>query len=302
MTMNFPSGLYTVIVTPFIECKETGKTVVDYESLCTLLTKQIDEGVRNFVTLGTTSEAPTLNKCEKEIIASYIYQFFSSRDESLFLVAGVNGNCTEMVLSDMNKLERYCDGFMVTVPHYNKPPQRCLYSHFKDVAENTKKPVMVYNVPGRTAKNISIDTVKKLADINNIKAIKEASGDLDQVADLCAQLTDDFYIYSGDDNLILPVLSVGGHGVVSVASHLVGDKIKEMINLFKIGEISKAIELNKSLLPIFKSMFIKTNPIPVKESLNIIGMDVGNTRSPLISLADDEKEELKNVFEENNII
>lgn len=295
MTEEIFGEVLTAMVTPF---KDNGE--VNYKKVRELANYLLNNGSDGLVVLGTTGEVPTLKTKEKIKILDEVVDEVGDKGK---IIANTGSYSTAESIQMTVEAEKIgVDGVMAVVPYYNKPPQAGIYNHFYKIAISTDLPVMVYNVPGRTAKNISIDTVKKLAEIDNIKAIKEASGDLDQVADLCAQLADDFYVYSGDDNLILPVLSVGGHGVVSVAAHLVGDKIKEMINSFKLGEISKAIELNKSLLPIFKAMFIKTNPIPVKESLNIIGMDVGNTRSPLISLADDEKEELKNVFEENNII
>lgn len=295
MTENIFGEVLTAMVTPF---KDNGE--VNYKMIRELADYLLNNGSDGLVVLGTTGEVPTLNKKEKMNI---LKEVVDEVGDSGKIIANTGSYSTAESMEMTVEAEKIgVDGVMAVVPYYNKPPQSGIYKHFYKIAISSDLPVMIYNVPGRTSKNIEINTVKKLAKIDNIKAIKEASGDLNQVANLCAQLDNDFYVYSGDDNLTLPILSVGGHGVVSVAAHLVGTEIKEMINLFKDGELNKAINLNKKLLSIFKGMFITTNPIPVKEALNITGMDVGNPRSPLVSLSDEERKKLKEVLKKGNLI
>ena len=295
MTENIFGEVLTAMVTPF---KDNGE--VNYKMIRELADYLLNNGSDGLVVLGTTGEVPTLNKKEKMNI---LKEVVDEVGDSGKIIANTGSYSTAESMEMTVEAEKIgVDGVMAVVPYYNKPPQSGIYKHFYKIAISSDLPVMIYNVPGRTSKNIEINTVKKLAKIDNIKAIKEASGDLDQVANLSAQTDEDLCIYSGDDNLTLPILSVGGHGVVSVAAHLVGTEIKEMINLFKDGELNKAINLNKKLLSIFKGMFITTNPIPVKEALNITGMDVGNPRSPLVSLSDEERKKLKEVLKKGNLI
>ncbi len=285
----------TAMVTPFTESGE-----VNYEKLRELANYLLDNGSDGLVVLGTTGEIPTLTKEEKKEILKTVVDEVGDRAK---IIAGTGSYSTSASIEMTKEAEKIgVDGVMAVVPYYNKPPQDGLYKHFTSIAKNTSLPVMIYNVPGRTSKNIEVDTVKKLAELDNIIAIKEASGNLNQVAKLCAELEDDFYVYSGDDNLTLPILSVGGQGIVSVASHIVGNKIKEMVTLFKSGKVNKAVELNKELVTVFNAMFITTNPIPVKESLNIIGINVGPLRSPLIPLNKKEHEKIKSVLTANNLI
>ena len=295
MTENIFGEVLTAMVTPF---KDNGE--VNYKKVRELADYLLKNGSDGLVVLGTTGEVPTLNKEEKKNILKEVVDEAENRGT---VIANTGSYSTADSIEMTVEAEKIgVDGVMAVVPYYNKPPQNGIYNHFYKIAVSTDLPVMIYNVPSRTSRNIEVSTVEKLANIDNIKAIKEASGDLDQVANLSAQTDEDLCIYSGDDNLILPILSVGGHGVVSVAAHLVGSEIKDMINLFKKGELNKAIDLNKKLLKIFKAMFITTNPIPVKEALNIVGMKVGDPRSPLISLSAEKKNELKDILKNSDII
>lgn len=295
MSENIFGEVLTAMVTPF---KDNGE--VNYEKVRELANYLLDNGSDGLVVLGTTGEVPTLNEKEKINILKEVVDEVGDRGT---VIANTGSYSTAESIKMTVEAEKIgVDGVMAVVPYYNKPPQSGLYNHFYKIAISTELPVMVYNVPGRTSKNIELETVKRLAKIDNIKAIKEASGNLEQVANICAQTDDDFYVYSGDDSLTLPILSVGGHGVVSVAAHIVGKEIKEMVSLFKEGELNKAIELNKKLLTVFNSMFITTNPIPVKEALNMVGMEVGCLRSPLTSLTENERKELREALEKGNII
>jgi 4-hydroxy-tetrahydrodipicolinate synthase len=192
---------------------------------------------------------------------------------------------------------------MLVGPYYNKPPQEGFYQHFKTIAESIELPVIIYNVPGRTASNILPSTIARLAqDVKNIKAVKESSGNLEQIAEIRRLTPDDFIIYSGDDALTLPVLSVGGTGIVSVASNVIGNHIKEMIDAFFAGDLPKAVGINSKILPFFKAIFMTTNPIPIKEAVNLICKKVGPPRLPLVPLTDNEREKLITVMKELGVL
>ncbi|WP_353622128.1 4-hydroxy-tetrahydrodipicolinate synthase [Halocella sp. SP3-1] len=293
--MKHFGDVLTAMVTPFTE-----ELTVDYDMVRKLARYLINNGSDGLVVLGTTGEVPTLSFEEKvEILKTVVDEI----GDSSTIVAGTGSYSTSDSIRLTQKAEEIgVDGIMLVTPYYNKPPQDGLYKHFKLIAAETSLPVILYNVPGRTSRNIEVDTVQRLAMIDNIIAIKEASGDLEQVSTLCRTLPDDFYIYSGDDGLTLPTLSVGGQGIISVAAHLVGNEIKEMVTAFKAGKIEKAIKLNKYLGVIFSGVFINTNPIPVKAALNMIGMNVGGVRPPLVNLTADENSKLNQILQDLNLI
>jgi len=175
------------------------------------------------------------------------------------------------------------DGSLQVVPYYNKPPQDGLYQHFKTIAESTPDlPILLYNIPGRTGQNLLPETVIRLAEISNIVGIKEASGNLDQASQIRRGTAPEFAIYSGDDSLTLPLLAVGATGVISVASHLVGPQLQQMVRSFESGQVQAALQIHLRLFPLFKALFVTTNPIPVKAALQMQGWAVGPTRSPLV--------------------
>ncbi|MDD3267756.1 MAG: 4-hydroxy-tetrahydrodipicolinate synthase, partial [Syntrophomonadaceae bacterium] len=210
--------------------------------------------------------------------------------ERAMVWAGTGSNNTESTIKLSREAEKTgVNGIMLVVPYYNKPSQEGLYQHFKKIAESVSLPVMLYNIPGRTNCNMLPDTVARLAAVENIVAIKESSGDMDQMSLLHDCLKGKITVYSGDDSLTLPMMALGAHGVVSIASHLVGNRIKAMIDAFVAGNNDEARALHNMLFPIFKGLFVTTNPVPLKEALNMMGMEVGGLRLPLCTAGEKEK-------------
>jgi len=185
---------------------------------------------------------------------------------------------------------------LAVTPYYNKPSQEGLYRHFKAISESTSLPIMLYNVPGRTSVNILPETVLRLAELKNVRAIKEASGNLDQVSMILRGCPESFFVYSGDDSLTLPILSLGGSGIVSVAAHLVAQDLKNMIQCFGKGEVKEAWSIHHRLFELFKVLFITTNPVPVKTALEMVGVPVGGFRLPLCGPSDKELKAIREVL------
>lgn len=279
----------TAMVTPFNEQGE-----VDYKAAADLARKLVENGSDGLVVVGTTGESPTLTDQEKLRMFETVVDAVGGKAT---VIAGTGSNNTKHSVELTREAEKTgVDGIMAVAPYYNKPPQEGLYRHFRAIAEATSLPVMVYNVPGRTAVNITLATMARLAEIKNIVALKEAAGNLEQAAELARVLPKNFALYSGDDSMTLPILAVGGVGVVSVASHLAGRKIAQMVESYLQGEVEKAAEINKELLPLFKVLFLTTNPIMVKAALNLLGINVGPTRLPLVPATEAELEKLKTVL------
>lgn len=182
------------------------------------------------------------------------------------------------------------DGIMLVAPYYNKPSQEGMYQHFSTIAESTALPVMLYNIPGRSVVNMELETIVRLSEIPNIVSVKEASGDLDKVSEIISHTSGNFTVYSGDDSLTLPTLAVGGTGIVSVASHIIGNEMQEMVKLFKNGDVDEASAMHRHILPVMKGLFSAPSPTPVKEALNHIGIPVGGVRLPLVPLTELERE------------
>src|SRR5690554_254094 len=267
---------------------------VNYPAAVELAQKLGENGSDGVVLSGTTGESPTLSFEEKVKLFSTVTDALGGQ---MTIIAGTGSNNTQDSIALTKAAEKAgVDGIMLVTPYYNKPSQEGLYQHSKTVAEQTSLPVMLYNVPGRTGVNILPETVARLAEIDNIVAIKEASGNLEQVSVLKTMVPEDFLIYSGDDALTLPILAVGGAGVVSVASHLVGREIKSMISAFLAGRVGDALEIHLKLMPLFKAMFITTNPVPVKRALEFVGVDTGPLRLPLVDLTEQEAQKIKEVL------
>ncbi len=266
--------LITAMVTPFDEGLN-----VDYDGAIQLAMRLESEGTTALVITGTTGEAPTLTFEER----SNLYRLIKKKVD-IPVLAGVGSNSTIDTINNVREaMNSGVDGLLVVTPYYNKPDQDSLYAHFKAIAETTDLPIMLYNVPGRTGCNLLPETVAKLSKIENIVALKEAGGNIVQFAEVVKLVNKDFLVYSGDDALTLPALAVGGYGVVSVASHIVGREMKTMIEAYVEGDNNKAAEIHLKLLDIFNKLFIVANPIPVKAALNLMNVNVGGLRLPLTS-------------------
>ena len=290
LILTAPFGeLVTAMVTPFHENGD-----VNYEKATQLAKHLVENGSDALVVAGTTGESPTLSQEEKlELFRTVV----SAVNGKAKVLAGTGSNNTAEA-AKLTKLAAECgvDGIMLVVPYYNKPTQEGVYRHFTTIIAETKLPVMLYNVPGRTMINMSAETTLRLAGLPNVVAIKEASGDLEQIAQIRAGAPQDFAIYSGDDCMTLPILAVGGCGVVSVTAHVAGKDMKSMISAFQSGDTATALKLHLRLLPLFNAMFISANPTPVKSALNMLGHNLGSVRLPLVELTDSEHKEIDNVL------
>jgi 4-hydroxy-tetrahydrodipicolinate synthase len=239
----------------------------------------MDSGSEGLVVVGTTGESPTLVREEEYELFRVVKEAVGDRGA---VVAGTGSNSTSEAVSATKGAEKIgVDGCLLVVPYYNNPTQEGLYRHFKTIADSTSLPCILYNVPSRTVRSLTVDTIVRLSEIENIIGVKEASGDMQQVSHTIERTRDDFYVWSGNDSDTLNVLALGGYGVISVASHLVGKQISEMIYAFLNGETGKAAEIHRHLLPLVNALFIIANPIPVKYAVNQVGFRVGGTRLPL---------------------
>ncbi len=263
------------MITPF-----TKEGAVDYAVAEKLAVHLTEHGSDGLVVCGTTGESPTLSWDEEFQLFQVVQKAVAGKAK---VIAGTGSNSTQEAIDATTKAAKLgLDGALLVVPYYNKPPQSGLYEHFRAIAAAAPDlPLMLYNIPGRTGQNIMPETVARLAELSNICAIKEASGNLDQVSQIRSLTPPEFALYSGDDSLTLPLLSVGGYGVVSVASHLVGQQLQQMIQLFLTGQVESAIALHLKLFPLFKTLFVTTNPIPIKTALGLQGWSVGGFRPPL---------------------
>lgn len=281
--------LATAMVTPF-----DSKGNIDFQKTTTLVNYLINNGTDAIVVSGTTGESPTLSTEEKIALLQHVVKVV---DKRIPVIMGTGNNNTHASIELTKKAEQNgADAIMLVAPYYNKTNQEGLYQHFKTIAEQTTLPVMLYNIPGRSSVNIEPETVIRLSHVPNIVAVKEASGDINAMTKIIAETADDFVLYSGDDGLTLPVLSIGGVGVISVASHVVGNEMQQMIAAFLDGKLSEAAKLHQQLLPIFKGLFVAPNPAPVKTALQLSGLDVGSVRLPIVPLTEQERIDLANLL------
>ncbi len=266
--------LITAMVTPF---EEDGG--VDYEQARRLALALLSSGSDGLVVVGTTGESPTLMRQEELRLFAEIKSAVGGKGS---VIAGTGSNSTAEAVEATRAAEEIgVDACLLVVPYYNKPTQEGLYQHFKTIAQSTALPCILYNVPSRTVVSLSADTVIRLSHIDNIIGVKEASGNLGEIAKIVDNTREDFVVWSGNDGDTLPVMAIGGYGVISVASHLVGNQIKEMVDSFVAGEVGKAAGIHRHLLPLFNALFVISNPIPLKYALNHIGFRVGKPRPPL---------------------
>jgi 4-hydroxy-tetrahydrodipicolinate synthase len=286
-TMNTFGRILTAMVTPFND-----DFSVNYDAAANLAKYLIENGSNGLVVAGSTGESATLSVEEKLKLFTIV---LNAVGDKATVIAGTGSNDTMASLKLTQAAEKLgVHGAMLVGPYYNKPPQEGYYQHFKKIADNTKLPLIIYNVPGRTSSNILPGTIARLAELKNVVAVKEASGNLEQVAEIVRTTPKDFMVYSGDDSLTLPILSVGGVGIISVAAHIVGNRMQEMISAFTDNDLIKAQAIQSELLPFFRLMFITTNPIPIKTAINLIGQNGGSFRLPLIPPTSNELEQIKN--------
>lgn len=281
----------TAMITPF-----DAEGRVNYPLAESLANHLADHGTDTLVLCGTTGESPTLSWEEEYELFHVVKAAVAGKAK---VMAGTGSNSTQEAIQATRKAEALgLDGTLQVVPYYNKPPQEGMYRHFKAIAQACPDlPMMLYNIPGRTGSNLLPETVVRLSQVPGIVAIKEASGSLDQASEIRRLASSEFAVYAGDDALTLPMLSVGGAGIVSVASHLVGDDLQTMIRAFESGQVAEAREIHLRLQPLFKTLFIMTNPVPVKAALRLQGWDVGTVRSPLVDVSEEVTEALKAVMD-----
>ncbi|MCX7641120.1 MAG: 4-hydroxy-tetrahydrodipicolinate synthase [Elusimicrobiales bacterium] len=286
-------GCYTAIVTPFKNSE------IDFKSLENLLEFQINSKISGIVPCGSTGEGSVLDEEEYLNVIRFTVEKAKNKKQ---VIAGFGTNSTYKTLKMLEKINKIkLDGLLIIVPYYNKPTQQGMIEHFSQIAKNTNHDIILYNIPSRTGVNMLPETVKKLSEIKNIKGIKEASGNLDQVSEIINITSDNFSILSGDDSLTLPMMSIGGDGVISVVSNLIPSEIQNMCELFTSGKIKKAQEIYNKYFKLIKNLFIETNPIPVKYALKKLSIiDEDELRLPLVKISQQNRqkidETLKTIF------
>ncbi|MFD2670044.1 4-hydroxy-tetrahydrodipicolinate synthase [Marinicrinis sediminis] len=282
--------LITAMVTPFDADLQVDEAQVE-KLVNYLIEEQQSDSI---VVCGTTGESPTLTDEEKIRLFQLVVKAAYGRCK---VIAGTGSNNTAHSIHLTEEAEKCgVDGILLVAPYYNRPTQEGMYQHFKAIADSTSLPIMLYNIPKRTGVHLTVETTVRLAQIPNITSTKEASADLDQMTKIAAMTDDSFKVYSGDDNLALPCLAVGGYGVVSVSGHVVGRQMKQMINNYLSGNVMEASKQHSELLDILTGMFICPNPVPVKYALSLHGVPVGGVRLPLVEANELEKEFIRQLF------
>jgi 4-hydroxy-tetrahydrodipicolinate synthase len=272
------TGVYTAIITPFKNDR------IDYDSYHLLLERQIKAGVSGVVPCGTTGESPTLTYDEHSELIRKTVEICHGK---IRVIAGTGSNSTKEAIELTEHASKDgVDGILSVNPYYNKPTQEGLFLHFSAIAKSSNSPVMLYNIPGRTAVNMLPETIMRLSKIPNIVSVKEATGDLGQMSKTISLVPESFTVLSGDDNLTLPLMAVGGRGVVSVVSNIFPSRVKELVDSFVKGDVQKAKEIHYSLLKLFSMVFVETNPIPVKAIMSWMGFCTNELRLPLTALSD----------------
>ena len=289
MKKNIFIGCGTALVTPFTE------DGVDFDILKKLIDFQIQQGTDALIILGTTGESSTMTLEEKKQVAKFA---IDNVHRQIPVIVGAGGNNTKDVIEFSKYVESIgADGLLLVTPYYNKTTQNGLIMHYTEIAKNTSLPIILYNVPSRTGINILPETYAKLSKINNIVAVKEASGDISQVAKIAQLCGDNLNIYSGNDDQVIPILSLGGLGVISVLSNIYPKFVHNMVINYLNGKHNAALAAQLNSLELINTLFSEVNPIPVKEALNILGFNFGNPRLPLVEMSETAKVKLKQAIE-----
>lgn len=293
--MNTLQGTMTALVTPF-----DPQGALDEPALRALIDFQVESGVSALVPCGTTGESPTLNYDEHNRVIDIVIEQVKGR---VPVIAGTGSNSTdEAIALTRHAREAGADYSLQVAPYYNKPTQRGFYEHFLAIADAVDMPLIVYNIPGRTGKNIETDTLMRLAEHKNIVGVKEASGDFAQIMDVLLRRPKNFCVLSGDDNLTFPIIALGGEGVISVASNIIPKALSDMVNLALRGSWEEARRCHYQLLPLFKALFLETNPIPIKTALAMKGMIKEVFRLPLCAMEPGNREKLKKILTDQRVL
>ncbi len=285
--MNFGNVL-TAMVTPFNKSGD-----IDFDQTTKVVEHLLANGTEGIVVAGTTGESPTLSSQEKLDLFKHVVKVTNGRAP---VIAGTGNNNTKASI-ELTKAAEDCgvDAIMLVAPYYNKPDQRGLYAHFKTISEATKLPVMLYNIPSRSTVNMTAATTIALSKVPNIVSVKEASGDFNQISEIIENTGDDFSVYCGDDGMTLPMMAIGAQGIVSVAAHIIGSEINEMVKTFIAGDYKAAAAMHRALVPTMAVMFIAPSPSPVKYALKLKGIETGGVRLPLVELIEAEENLIKAV-------
>lgn len=282
------SGTATALVTPF------GNNGVDYNMMERIILRQLDAGIRALVLCGTTGESPTLSDEEKREIFSFCKSLVGNQ---ALLIAGTGSNDTRHACALSETAENAgMDALLVVTPYYNKSNAKGLVAHYREISENVSIPIILYNVPSRTGVNIPIEVYQELSESENFIGVKEASGSLQTALDIRLSCPKDFYIWSGNDDLTVPLMSIGAQGVISVASNVVPTEVKTMTNAALSGDFKHAARMQMELMPLIKALFSDVNPIPVKQAMKEIGFDCGKCRLPLAEMPEDKFGKLQNLL------
>ncbi|HET7629111.1 MAG TPA: 4-hydroxy-tetrahydrodipicolinate synthase [Bacillales bacterium] len=277
------------MVTPFDR-----KGNLDLKRTTRLVEYLIEHGSDSLLVAGTTGESATLSTEEKLALFAHVVKVAAGR---VPVIAGTGTYDTHATVELTKKAEKTgINGILAVTPYYIKPNQEGMYRHFETIAKSTDLPVMLYNIPGRSVVNMNAETIIRLARIENITAVKEASGNLDQITEIIRETDDDFALYSGDDGLTLPIMAVGGTGVVSTSANIIGREMRQMILAYTRGEVTEAAAAHRRLLPLMRALFAAPSPAPVKTALQMMGMDVGGVRLPLVPLNEEERLALQRVL------
>lgn len=286
-------GSGVALVTPFDK-----KNNVNYIKLEELINFHLTNKTDAIIVCGTTGESSTLSENEKKEVIKFVVDKVNGK---IPVIAGTGSNSTKTAI-EMSKFAQDvgCDGLLIVTPYYNKCSQEGLYKHYKEISNNVSIPIILYNVPSRTGVNITPETVLRLSRIKNICGIKEASGNISQVAKIISLVNNEFFVYSGNDDQTLPILSLGGMGVISVAANIYPQKMHDLCYNYFDNNVKKARKIQFELLKVMEKLFIDVNPIPIKEVMNILGFNVGDVRLPLCKMSKEKIEELSTVIKVNS--